>query len=67
VVVSALPVIPLTVGASRIVAGKAVPHLMGDPSLSPDAERAYRLSLTELALEALTRQVDGPTLVTPAR
>jgi betaine reductase len=64
VVVSALPVIPLTVGAPRIVAGKAVPHLMGDPSLPPDAERAYRRALTELALAALTRSVDGPTLTT---
>lgn len=66
-IVSALPVIPLTVGASRIVAGKAVPHLMGDPSLPADAERAYRRALTELALAALTRSVEGPTLaVLPA-
>jgi len=63
VIVSALPVIPLTAGASRIVAGKAVPHLMGDPSLSPAEERAYRRSLTELALAALTRRVEGPTLI----
>jgi hypothetical protein len=59
-----LPVIPLTAGVYRVVAGKAVPHLMGDPLLSRDAERAYRRSLTELALTALTRKVDAPTLVT---
>lgn len=60
---SALPAIPLTAGAYRVVAGKAVPYLMGDPRLPEDAERAYRRSLTEAALAALTRRVDSPTLV----
>ena len=62
-VVSALPAIPLAVGAHRVVTGRAVPHLLGDPALSAEAEASYRRRLTEAALDALTRPVEQPVLI----
>jgi glycine reductase len=62
VVCSAIPTIPVSVGVSRIVHGKAVPHLLGDPSLPAEWEFALRERLTAKALASLTTEVVGPTL-----
>ena len=48
------------VGAPRIVPGRAVIHPVGDPTLPPPAERAFRRQLIERALAALQTPVDGP-------
>jgi glycine reductase complex component B subunit gamma len=59
---TAIPTVPLTVGQSRIIPGKAIPHVLGDPKLPPERERAYRRALVEQALRALTTEVSTPTL-----
>ncbi len=41
-------------GAHRVLAGRAIPHVFGDPSLGPDAERRLRRRLVEQALALLT-------------
>ena len=46
-----------TVGANRIVPSIAIPHPLGDPSRSPDEERALRRGLVERALEAVETEV----------
>ncbi len=48
----------------RIIPGKAVPYLLGDPSLPADREYALRERLTLTALDALTTAVSGPTVFT---
>jgi glycine reductase len=58
--------VPLTVGQSRIIPGRAIPYVLGDPALPPEREKAYRRALVEEALRALTAAVTGPTLFRPA-
>ena len=59
---TAISAVPLTVGQSRIVPGRAITHVLGDPDLPTDRERAYRRALVERALEALTTEVRSPTV-----
>ena len=51
-----------TVGANRIVPSVAIPHPLGDPQKTPDAERALRRRLVERALEALRTPVEEQTV-----
>lgn len=46
--------------------GKAVPHLLGDPTLPPEQEYALRERLTEKALTTLSMDVTEPVLFTVA-
>jgi glycine reductase len=62
---TAIPTVPLTIGQSRIVPGRAIPHVLGDPQLPPEREKAYRRALVEQALRALATEVTGPTLFRP--
>lgn len=62
---TAISAVPLTIGQSRIIAGRAVTHVLGDPELPLDRERAYRRALVEQALEALTTEVRAPTVFAP--
>ena len=54
--------ISMTVGANRIVPTIAIPHPLGNPSLSPDEEYALRKKLVNRALEALTTEVTEQTI-----
>ena len=63
VVISALPPLAMQAGANRVVAGVRIEHVCGDPSLSPDADRALRRRIVERALRALEADVPGPTLI----
>ena len=54
--------ISLTVGANRIVPAVAIPHPLGDPSLSREEEKKMRRKLEEKALNALQTEVDGQTV-----
>ena len=54
--------ISMTVGANRIVPTIAIPHPLGNPSLSHDEEYALRKKLVNRALEALTTEVTGQTI-----
>lgn len=63
---SALPMIPLAVGANRIVRGVRVEHVCGDPALSEEMDRALTRRIVQTALDALQTPVDGPTLFEPS-
>jgi len=41
------------VGSNRILQGKSVLHVFGDPTLSPEAERDYRKDMVAKALKML--------------
>ena len=62
---TAMPAIPLSVGASRVVRGVRVPHVCGDPALSEDRDRELRVRIVTTALNSLTTQVSSPTLFEP--
>lgn len=54
--ITAMVPLAQSIGANRIVQGKAVPHTTGDPSLPPEQEKAYRKRLVKKALKALQTQ-----------
>ena len=51
-----------SVGAPRIIRGKAIINVTGDPNLRPSDERAFRKELMGKALKALTTPVSEPTV-----
>ena len=55
--------ISMTVGANRIVPTIAIPHPLGNPSLSPEDEKALRRKMTETALKALETPVEGSNCI----
>lgn len=50
-----------SVGAPRIVRGKAITNVAGDPKLRPNDEKALRKEIINTALRALATPVDKPT------
>ena len=64
VLITAMVALAERVGAPRIVAGRAVTHPVGDPSLPPADERALRRRLLERALEVLETPVEQPRVFT---
>ena len=52
-----------SIGANRIVQGKAVTTTTGDPDLPPDEERAFRRRLVERALKSLESSPEGQEVV----
>jgi glycine reductase len=64
---TAMPAIPLSVGASRVVRGVRVPHVCGDPALSEVKDHELRVRIVETALRALTTAVSSPTLFEPSQ
>ena len=54
--------ISITVGANRIVPTIAIPHPLGNPSLTMEDEKALRRKLTEVALKALETPVEDQTV-----
>ena len=63
---SAIPVIPLSVGANRVVRGVRVPHVVGDPSLSVEKDRETAMRIVLTALRAIQTSVTEPTLFEPS-
>ena len=59
---TAMPAIPLSVGASRVIRGVRVPHVCGDPALSPAQDQELSVRIVETALNALATSVSEPTL-----
>ncbi len=47
-------------GAKRILSGRAIPHVFGDPSLTADEERGLRRRLVDQALEMLKEGDSAP-------
>lgn len=64
--ISALPVIPLSIGAHRVVRGVRVEHLCGDPRLPPEQDRALMRRIVLTALRALRTPVTEPTIFEPS-
>ncbi len=54
--------ISLTVGANRIVPAIAIPHPLGDPSLTLEEEKNIRRRILNTALKALSTEVDDQTI-----
>lgn len=54
--------ISITVGANRIVPTVAIPHPLGNPSLTPEDEKRLRRGLVERALRALQTEVEDQTV-----
>ena len=50
-------------GSNRIVRGKAITSVVGDPTLNPEEERRFRKRLVLKALEALRTAVEAPTVL----
>lgn len=61
-VITALPPLALQAGANRVVQGVRIEHVCGDPSLSPEADRALRRRIVELGLRALSTDVPRATV-----
>ncbi len=63
-VVHMCTIVPIskTVGANRIVPTVAIPHPLGNPSLTMAEEKEIRRNLVLKALEALTIEVEGQTV-----
>ncbi len=61
--ISALDALAKSVGSNRIVRGKAITSVVGDPALNPDDERKFRKRLVLKALEALATPVEEPTVL----
>lgn len=62
VLITAMSPLAQSIGANRIVRGKAVPHPFGNPDLTPDEEHLFRRRIVERALEALGSTVERPTV-----
>ena len=62
VLITAMSPLAQSVGANRIVRGRAVPNPFGDPAIGPDEEYSFRKRVLERALEALDRTVTQPTV-----
>ena len=54
--------ISLTVGANRIVPTIAIPHPLGNPTLTLEEEREIRRNLVEKALKALETEITEQTI-----
>ena len=52
-----------SVGANRIIPGKAIVNVTGDPTLRPEEEQRYRKALLAKALAALTTPFEGVTIL----
>ncbi len=51
-----------SVGANRIVPTIAIPHPVGNPNVSESRERELRLDLVTRAVNALSTEVEEPTV-----
>jgi len=54
--------ISMTVGANRIVPAVAIPHPLGNPTLSPADEKQLRRKILMTALDALSTEINGQTI-----
>ncbi len=63
--ITAIHGLALTTGANRVVKGKRIEHVLGDPNLGAEKDRAYSLLLVRTALGVLEREVNGPTFFDP--
>jgi glycine reductase len=62
VIISTIVPLAESIGANRIVPGKAIPHPLGDPALSRSEEKEFRRSLVRRALAALETEIQSQTV-----
>lgn len=62
VLVTALPLVPLQMGVPRTLRGVKIPHPLGAPDRTPEAEKALRRKLIQRALFALQQTIEEPTV-----
>jgi len=57
-------IVPLaeSIGPNRIIPGKAIPHPLGDPTLSRIEEKEFRRRMVRRALEALETEIQAQTV-----
>ena len=65
VTVTSLTEVALKVGANRVVRGGRFSAPCGNPVLTREDERAWRLALVRRALGTLATAVSGPTVFEP--
>ena len=65
--ISAIYDLALSTGANRVVRGCRIEHVVGNPELGPEKDRAYGLAIVKTALRALATDVPAPTLFDPLR
>ena len=63
--ITAIYELALTTGANRVVKGKRIEHVLGDPNLGAEKDRAFSMRLIQTALEVFKEKVDGPTFFDP--
>lgn len=63
--ITAIYGLAMTTGANRVVKGKRIEHVLGDPNLGVEKDQAYSLRLVRAALKVLEGDVSGPTLFDP--
>ena len=64
-ILTAIPLIPMSVGSNRVVKGVRVEHVCGNPLLSKEDDRRLQRRIVETALSALQTAVERPTLFEP--
>jgi glycine reductase complex component B subunit gamma len=47
------------VGSNRVIQGCGIVHVLGDPNLPPEEEKALRQNILQQALEMLEKEADG--------
>ncbi len=60
--ITAVPSVALTVGANRVVKGIAIPTPIGKPDEEKEEELRIRKKLFELALEAVSTEINEQTV-----
>jgi glycine/betaine/sarcosine/D-proline reductase family selenoprotein B len=60
--ITALGPVAMQLGANRVVAGRKIPHPVGDPGLAPDDELRLRVGIVRAALAAVGSSIDEPSL-----
>ena len=64
--ITAMSTMAKQLGANRIITGTKIPHPCGDPSLSPEADKALRREIINCAIRTLQTDLGGPTVFTPS-
>jgi betaine reductase len=65
VTVTSLPSVALKVGANRVLRGTRFSYPCGNPALTAENERIWRINFVRAALRVLQTKVEGPTLFEP--
>lgn len=62
VIISTIVPLAESIGANRIIPGKAIPHPLGDPTLSRPEEKEFRRAMVRRALAALETEIQTQTV-----